>query len=475
MKRKIIKFTQERYETLKQILLADSNEKHAFLLCNIAKSDHYACDTVYLVDKIVTFSEKEISVSAAHVEIENDLVNGMFRQFANGKHQVLISCHSHPFEKGDVWFSGIDDTNDHKLFEYFYTEIIKYKPDAQMCTMVFGQKTVAARGYDVNNRSFACIDQVVVVGHPVQYITPTNYDKKTETIDMSIYNRQILGFGEAGQKLLSRLKVTLVGAGGTGSILAETLVRLGVKHLVIIDDDKLEETNLNRWQGGKISHVGRYKVNILKDLLYPIAFDLRLKTFESNVFDEAVIDYIKDSDVLIGAVDSNKARYLLNRLALAYLIPYLDCSSGIIAEHNHIKELSIRNVVVIPALTHCFNCEEVYFKKAEFTYDFVSDRMKKEAQRRKYIQAEDVSIKSPSVYPLNMLSVSTLSLEFMNLFWGYKEHVLENSYINYMNLSDEKEKIAWDRQPPEATCIDCQDRVALGDRSKVWELFFKEK
>ncbi|QOR61221.1 HesA/MoeB/ThiF family protein [Sulfurovum sp. ST-21] len=474
MNRTIVKFTKETFDELKSLLLADRNEKHAFLLCNLAQSSHHTCNTVFLVDKIVIFDEKEISVSAVHVEIENDLVNGLFQQFVNGKHQALISCHSHPFEEGNVWFSGIDDANDQKLFEYFYTEITKHKPDAQMLTMVFGQKTIAARGYVKETKVFTSVDQIVVVGYPMKYITPVNKSHEDHTVDMKMYNRQILGFGEAGQKELSRLKVTLVGAGGTGSILAETLVRLGVKNLVIIDDDKLEDTNLNRWQGGKICHVGRYKVNILKDLLYPIAFDLKIKTFESTLFNEEVIDYIKDSDVVIGAVDSNKARYLLNRMALAYLIPYLDCSSGIVVEQGNIKELSARNVVVVPAATHCFNCEEVYFKKTEFAYDFVSESMKKEAQRRKYIQVEDISVKSPSVYPLNMLSVSTLSLEFMNLFWGYKDKMLENTYINCMTLENQGQKIAWEHQKPNSSCIDCQDRVALGDRAKVWELFFKE-
>jgi len=471
MNKSSVKFTKETFNTLKNILLEDHNEKHAFLLCNIAKNNN---GTVFLVDKIVTFNQSDIEVSAVSVEIQNDLVNGLFEKFVNSKHQALISCHSHPFEKGEVWFSSIDDVNDHKLFEYFYTEMLKYKPQAEMLTMVFGQKTIAARGYDVQNKIFTSVEKVVVMDAPIQYIYPTNSTVKYQDISLDMYNRQILGFGSMGQELLSRLKVSLVGAGGTGSILAETLVRLGVKNLVIIDNDRLEESNLNRWQGGKMRHVGEYKVNILKDNLYPIAFDLKLKTFESTLFDKDVIEHIKDSDVIIGAVDDNKARYLMNRLSLVYLIPYLDCSSGIVVKNGNIEELSVRNVTVVPSITRCFNCEEVYYKKSEFIYDFVSDAMKKEAQRRKYIQA-DVDIKAPSVYPLNMLAVSTLSLEFMNLFWGYKKELVENTYINYINATKENQKISWKSESPHTQCIDCQDRISLGDRADVGNLFFKER
>jgi hypothetical protein len=140
---------------------------------------------------------------------------------------------------------------------------------------------------------------------------------------------------------------------------------------------------------------------------------------------------------------------------------------------NKISELSTRNVVVVPSVTHCFNCEEIYYKKSEFIYDFVSKGMKAEAERRKYIQA-DVDITSPSVYPLNMLSVSTLLLEFINLFSAYKENLNENTYINYVDLSKEKQKLAWQQEKPNIDCIDCQDRIGLGDREKIWELFFKE-
>ena len=65
-------------------------------------------------------------------------------------------------------------------------------------------------------------------------------------------------------------------------------------------------------------------------------------------------------------------------------------------------------------------------------------------------------------------------LEFMNLFLGYKEALVENTYINYINIDKENQKHAWTQEPPSLQCIDCQDRVAKGDRTKVWELFFKE-
>src|SRR5437867_3115829 len=62
------------------------------------------------------------------------------------------------------------------------------------------------------------------------------------------YSRQILfeGIGEHGQARLARAKAVIVGCGALGAVHAETLSRAGVGHLVIVDRDFVEESNLQR-------------------------------------------------------------------------------------------------------------------------------------------------------------------------------------------------------------------------------------
>lgn len=63
------------------------------------------------------------------------------------------------------------------------------------------------------------------------------------------YDRQARLFGDAGQELLSRLKVGIIGAGGVGSLLVLYLARLGVGHLIIVDPERIEPSNLPRVTG----------------------------------------------------------------------------------------------------------------------------------------------------------------------------------------------------------------------------------
>ena len=464
MSKTVIKFPHKVYTALREYLLEDKNEKHAFIFGTYVKTKD---GIVVLAQKVVGFRQEDIEVSPTRVKIDRELVTHLFEKFVESGADVLISCHSHPFDYGNVAFSHIDDENDRNLFEYFEKEIKKHKKDALMYTMVFGQKSIAARGFE--GGEFFAVEKIVHLTYPIEYIYPTNAKRSAKNIK-ELYHRQVLAFGEEAQEIFSNLKVSLIGAGGTGSILAEALVRLGVRELCIVDHDKVEESNLNRWQGGGYDDIGRYKVEVLQERIKRIRKDLTIMTFTKALFDKEVIDHIKDSDVIIGAVDSDSARFLLNRIALCYLIPYLDCSSGIIVKDGAIQRLASRNVVVIPGFTECFNCNDFFYDRTKINYEFHS-YLKKEAKRRKYIQGADV--KSPSVYALNMLSVSTLLLEFMNLFTGYKEQLYWNVLVDFMNMTEEIPR-AYGYQAPSLRCIDCNDRLARGDEERVWELFAPE-
>jgi molybdopterin/thiamine biosynthesis adenylyltransferase len=61
-----------------------------------------------------------------------------------------------------------------------------------------------------------------------------------------MYDRQARLFGDAGQDILARAKIGIIGLGGAGSLLAEYLGRLGVGEFVLADPDRAEITNLPR-------------------------------------------------------------------------------------------------------------------------------------------------------------------------------------------------------------------------------------
>ena len=76
---------------------------------------------------------------------------------------------------------------------------------------------------------------------------------------------------------------------GTGSILAETLGRLGIGSLTLIDADRLDETNLNRWQGAEPWMVGKSKAHLLARRLKRMCPRLRIQALDRSVFDPGEI------------------------------------------------------------------------------------------------------------------------------------------------------------------------------------------
>ena len=89
----------------------------------------------------------------------------------------------------------------------------------------------------------ASLDHAAVIGHRRQLLFPK---PKTGVAAVGMYDRQSRLFGDAGQELLRRTRVGIVGLGGAGSVLAELLGRLGVGEFVLADPERAEDSNLPR-------------------------------------------------------------------------------------------------------------------------------------------------------------------------------------------------------------------------------------
>ena len=124
----------------------------------------------------------------------------------------------------------------------------------------------------------------------------------------SVYaNRTELLLGADVLARLGEVRVALFGVGGVGSWCAEGLVRSGVKHLTLVDADRISPSNVNRQLMATPSTVGQVKVEALRERLLEIAPDAQIvplqKVFSAATaeeFDLAGYDYILD------AIDSLK-------------------------------------------------------------------------------------------------------------------------------------------------------------------------
>ncbi|MCD8209346.1 MAG: ThiF family adenylyltransferase [Coprobacillus sp.] len=152
--------------------------------------------------------------------------------------------------------------------------------------------------------------------------------------------------GLVGEEKFSHLKgkrVLIVGLGGVGGTVLESLIRSGVTHFHLIDFDKVEVSNLNRQILYDASNIGEVKVDVAKRRALSINPDAEIKTSAMRI-DKDNIDSLLDGhyDFICDACDSTDAKSELARYALNKHIPFI--MSGGAANQCHIEKVKITSL-----------------------------------------------------------------------------------------------------------------------------------
>ena len=150
------------------------------------------------------------------------------------------------------------------------------------------------------------------------------FNRRQEGGDLAVFDRNVRAFGEAIQTTIGMLRIAIVGSGGTGSAVAEQLVRLGAQDLVLVDVDTLSASNVTRVYGSTPAQVGRRKTSVLATHLRAISPTLRCSTVHGMCSLEEVARSLTDADLIFGCTDDNAGRLVLSRLSSYYLIPVID-------------------------------------------------------------------------------------------------------------------------------------------------------
>lgn len=116
------------------------------------------------------------------------------------------------------------------------------------------------------------------------------------------FQRTELLIGKEGIEKLQNAKVAVYGIGGVGSYVVEALARGGIGHLVLVDYDKYDITNINRQLGATHPTIGRYKVDVMKERILDINPNAKVEAYrpdeieggESNLVDSS-FTYVVDS------------------------------------------------------------------------------------------------------------------------------------------------------------------------------------
>ena len=147
------------------------------------------------------------------------------------------------------------------------------------------------------------------------------------TDDLSRYHRQMLlpGFGEEGQRKLSASTALVLGCGALGTVIADMLARAGVGHLVIVDRDFIEITNLQRQVLFDEQDVADAipKAEAAKRKIARINSQVQVTAIVDDVNYRNIAKYAAGADILVDGVDNFETRYLANDWAVKHGIPYI--------------------------------------------------------------------------------------------------------------------------------------------------------
>ena len=239
---------------------------------------------------------------------------------AEADNSIPVWLHTHPGKGASPRPSKHDRIVDEEIADVFRLRAGTPFYGALVLARAGGQ--LSFTGHIESEETRNEIDRLWVTGR--RFALSQNWLHKT-TLPSEQFDRNIRAFGGAIQDMLGDLRVAVVGCGGTGSAVIEQLVRLGVRHLLLLDPDTLTESNLTRVYGSFTEDIGKLKVEVSADHVRRIAPDAEVTTEQSKITLEATAKLLSDADVVFGCTDDNAGRLVLSRIASYLLTPVIDC------------------------------------------------------------------------------------------------------------------------------------------------------
>ena len=156
-------------------------------------------------------------------------------------------------------------------------------------------------------------------------------------LDFSQYSRQVVlpEIGIEGQNKIKNSSIAIIGMGGLGCPAAQSLVASGVGHLKIIDNDKIEITNLHRQPLYDQNDLGSLKVAVSKRKLEKLNENIVIETFNCFFDKSNAIDILKNTDIVIDATDNYRSRAIIDNASKKLGIPMI--YGGVYRFEGHIS------------------------------------------------------------------------------------------------------------------------------------------
>lgn len=157
----------------------------------------------------------------------------------------------------------------------------------------------------------------LAAGLPMQTYSSSDFEQR--------YARQLIlpGVGREGQEKLATARVVLVGAGGLGSPCAFYLAAAGVGTLVLIDNDTVALSNLQRQILHSQNTIGEKKINSAKSTLNALNPSISIECHDDAITNTNARKYFTSADLVIDGTDNFTSRYAINDACTQLGIPWI--------------------------------------------------------------------------------------------------------------------------------------------------------
>ena len=383
---------------------------------------------------------------------------------------VYLAVHNHG-GRGQVAFSGVDLATHERGFPALM-DIMQGTP---VGALVFAEDAIAGDIWTSHGRF--PLREAIITGPTRQRLTPAPDTELRPVVD-GRYDRQVRLFGPAGQDLLARRRVAIIGLGGVGILLAEYLGRLGVGEFVLIDPDHVQPINLPRmahasgldamtwlcqpdrpvWLQQLGFRLATPKTRLAERIIRRANPRARIARFEFSVEDRRAVEAVKGSDYMFLAADSHRARLLFNALVHQFLIPGVQLGSRIRSDIDSGAVEHVHTIVrwVLPD-TGCLICNGA-INPARLQEESISATMRR---RQKYTDEPDLA--APSVITLNAVTASQAANDFLFHMTG----LAPSAFPGYVRSHPVQRRLEMLAPRHGADCPDCSaarsSRLARGD------------
>lgn len=401
-------FPEKSFLAMKdQLLSASPCEASAVILANRGGPGRL------LVDSIIHPPEDAYETqSEMRIVLRPEFLAGPLKRARQSKLSVIL-CHTHPFDTNPQ-FSHVDDHGEAVLMPAVFARA----PGGPHGTLVIGTEGFAGRIY-TSPSDIRELNELVDVSSVIAF----KGRRPAGDTSAAAFDRNVRAIGKEGQALLRLLTVGVVGLGGTGSVVVQELAHLGIGRLILIDDDVVEETNLNRLVGASASDVGRSKAEVAAALVGRAGAEIsHAEPVVGSVLDERTALRLLECDFVFCCTDNNGSRMIMNQLAYQYLLPTIDMGIRIDAADGRIKAMAGRVQMLAPTLS-CLQCNG-FLDPEMVRRDLMSDA---ERAADRYIVGEAQA--QPAVISLNSTVSSLAVTMFIAAVTGFPMRARHQNYI----------------------------------------------